>query len=55
VGIRRFTLVGTRNKAIEWQHEMQRLEALETVLQGNAEFEASDVALGVSSVLLLNP
>lgn len=45
-----------RNKGIDWscesnvywQHQVHRLEALEIILQGNAEFEASDVVLEVS-------
>lgn len=45
--------VQIRNKGIDWncesnvywQHQVHRLEALEIILHGNAEFEASDVVL----------
>ena len=32
---------------IYWKHEVHRLEALKVILNGNAEFEATDVTLQV--------
>lgn len=32
---------------VYWKHEVQRFENLKIVLQGNAEFEATDVVLQV--------
>lgn len=58
VGCGRCRLHGVRikNKGVDWkcennvywQHQVQRLEALEINLEGNAEFEAFDVLLEVS-------
>jgi hypothetical protein len=36
------------NSNVYWQHQVHRLEALEIILHGNAEFEAFDVVLEVS-------
>lgn len=34
---------------IYWKHDVQRFEAVQIMLHGNAEFEASDVVLEVST------